>query len=201
MKKINNEVVIIQNSNSKLLNRNNFLKNNTRVNLIKQEKNIPQPIKNENKPKKMKWGEPTWFFFHTIAYKIKDEHFTTIKTELLQNIYSICKNLPCPICSEHATEYMNKINFNNIRTKNDLKMLFFNFHNEVNKKKNYPIFELEKVDEKYSKAVTINIIQNFMLHFQDKHKSPRMISNDFHRGRLVISLKEWLNNNIQYLDV
>jgi len=150
--------------------------------------------------KVMKWGEPTWFLFHTLSEKVKEETFPLIRKELLDNIYAICKNLPCPTCAEHAIQYLNGINFNAIKTKNDLKLLFFNFHNELNKKKGYPIFSYSELDDKYSKAVTISIIQHFMFFFKDKSKSIRMIANDFHRANLVVILKDWFNRNIQYFD-
>ncbi len=154
----------------------------------------------ETQPKKMKWGEPTWFLFHTLAYKVKEADFPKVRSELLGNIYNICSNLPCPICAEHAVEYMKKINFNSIQTKKQLVDLLFNFHNEVNKKKGFPLFKYEELDEKYSKAVTKNIIFNFMIHYQDKHKSIHMISNDLYRARQVIVLKEWFNKNFKYFD-
>ena len=69
----------------------------------------------------IKWGKPTWQFFHMLAHKIKPEYFKQVRIELLNTIYSICSTLPCPVCSEHAKQYMNSINFNNIQTKEDLK--------------------------------------------------------------------------------
>ena len=161
----------------------------------------PVAVALEKKDKKvMAWGEPTWFLFHTLSEKLKDEAFPLIRKELLDKIYSICKFLPCPTCADHATEYLNGINFNAIRTKTDLKQMFYNFHNEINRKKGYPIFPYSDLDDKYSKANTVAILQYFMSHFEKKSKSIRMIANDFHRSNLVLSLKEWFNQNIQYFD-
>jgi len=160
-------------------------------------------VPDENAPKKksMKWGEPTWFLFHTLAEKIKESDFQAIRTELLNNIYTICANLPCPDCAAHAKSYMDGINFNVIRTKNDLKELFYTFHNMVNSKKGFPIFPRNQLEEKYSKAKTINIIQNFMHHFSDKHASIHMMANDMHRGRIVEYLKTWFNMNIHHFEL
>ena len=85
--------------------------------------------------KKMDWGEPTWFLFHTLAEKVKEEEFQNIRVELLNIIYSICSNLPCPVCSTHAKQHLNGTNFNNIQTKQQLKDFFFHFHNIVNQRK------------------------------------------------------------------
>jgi hypothetical protein len=87
-----------------------------------------------------------------------------------------------------------------IRTKKDLINMLYGFHNEVNKKKSFPIFPYEELEQKYSSAVTKNIIFNFILHFQDKHKSVHMIANDMYRSRQVVILKEWFNNNFKYFE-
>jgi hypothetical protein len=202
-KKNNNEIIIQTNNNYNILSRiplqRRIISSKSIEPKVEGKKDV-EIVNHVNTPKKMKWGEPTWFLFHTLAYKVKDEYFRDIRVELLNNIYSICVNLPCPLCANHAREYMNKINFNSITNKEDLKSLLFHFHNEVNKKKNYSQFPYSELDDKYSKAITINIIQNFMGHFEEKNKSPNMISNDFHRKRLINTLKDWFNKNIQYFD-
>jgi hypothetical protein len=183
-----------------LLNRNVTQNNNI---IYEDNSNIQNSINNEyvvEAPKKMKWGEPTWFLFHTLAHKLKESHFDYLRLEILNIITLICNNLPCPNCASHATEYMKKINYNSIKTKEDLKKLLFQFHNEVNLRKGFVLFPYNKLDEKYSKAITIHIIQHFMIFFQDKHKSIHMIANDMHRERIAQYLKKWFNENIQYFD-
>ena len=49
------------------------------------------------------WGNNIWYLFHTIAYKIKEDEFNNIKQDLFYIVKTICQNLPCPECSEHAT--------------------------------------------------------------------------------------------------
>ena len=161
-------------------------------------KNIPP---SSNPPKKnMIWGEPTWLFFHTLAHKVKEEDFSSIRSELLQLFYGICANLPCPECASHAMSYLNNVNFQAIQTKRQLKDLFFHFHNVANEKKHIPLFKYEDLDEKYSKAITINIIQNFLFHFLNKSANHKMMANELHRSRVVLKIKEWLNNNIQHFE-
>jgi hypothetical protein len=176
-----------------IYNKNPFQNNNDQ--LARPSIEIVKP------EKKMKWGEPTWFLFHTLAEKIKDEYFQTIRLDLMNTIFTICKNLPCPDCANHATEYMKKINFASIKTKQDLKLLLFQFHNVVNQKKHFPLFSVNELDAKYSCANTINIIQNFMYYFQDKNHSIRMIANDIHRSRIAEQLKTWFNSNMQYFNL
>jgi hypothetical protein len=159
----------------------------------------PVVVPEEPKPK-MIWGAPIWFLFHTLAEKVKEDEFQIVRIELLNNIYAICVNLPCPVCSSHAKEYMDKINFSTIKTKHDLKNMLYQFHNEVNKRKGFALFPVADLDEKYSKAITVNIIQNFMIHFQDKHRSPKLIADDLQRAHIAMKLKEWFQKNIVHFD-
>jgi hypothetical protein len=165
-----------------------------------QPQNVPIVTNSQITEKKMKWGAPVWYFFHTLVEKVKDEYFLSMRTDIINNIVLICKNLPCPNCASHASDYMSKVNFSAITSKDDLKTLLFNFHNTVNQKKGYPLFTRQELDEKYSKAVTINIFNNFLIVFQDKHKSLRMIADDMYRQRLSASLKDWFMANYTKFD-
>jgi Erv1 / Alr family len=149
---------------------------------------------------KMRWGPPIWTLFHTLAEKVKPEYFPALKMSLLNTIYSICVNLPCPDCANHATQYMNSLNFNAIQTKDDLKEVLFRFHNSVNLRKNSPAFDFAELTAKYSAANTSVVIQEFMEVFTKKNYSVRMIANDFHKNRSVTQIKQWLANSLQYFD-
>ena len=155
----------------------------------------------QNNPNKIRWGPPTWFLFHTLAHKIKDEYFSKIKTEFLTNIVTICRNLPCPKCADHATEYMSKLNLSAIQTKDDLKNMLFKFHNDVNVRTGAPLFEYNDLNDKYNSAITINIIQNFFVFFKDKSFNVTAIANSMHRDRITATLMVWFQNNIQYFDL
>jgi hypothetical protein len=159
----------------------------------------PEPVDPKKKP--MKWGEPTWFLFHTLAEKIKPEYYQEIHKELLNLIYTVCSNLPCPTCAKHATQYLNAINFNTLSTKESLKMMLFRFHNEVNKRKGFVEFPIEQLSVKYSAANTVNIIHNFMPHFEDKSGSMKLIADNLHRSRVALQMRAWFNKNIGYFEL
>ena len=150
---------------------------------------------------KMKWGAPTWYLLHTLAHKVKDDQFFRIRTELINQIIIICKNLPCPKCANHATEYLSKINYGSIITKDDLKNMLFVFHNEVNIRKGVPSFSYNDLDSKYSTAVTLNMINNFFYFFQDASFNVNLITNKMHRNMVILSFKNWLQENLQYFDL
>jgi len=160
---------------------------------------LPETILSEP-AKKVKWGEPTWYLLHTLSIKVKESEFKKIRVDLLNRIYAICVNLPCPDCANHAKIYLDNINFNTIQSKEDLKMLLYSFHNDVNKRKGYPYFPYDKFDEKYSLAITNNIIQNFMFHFSDRNRSLKLLATDLHRAQLCKVLKEWFNEKINSFD-
>uniref|UniRef100_A0A6C0LAM6 thiol oxidase n=1 Tax=viral metagenome TaxID=1070528 RepID=A0A6C0LAM6_9ZZZZ len=174
-----------------------FARKNYHQTPVVQHKQVDVQAVPQNNPNKIRWGPPTWFLFHTLAHKIKDEHFYKIKSELLNNIVTICINLPCPKCAEHATQYMKKINIGAIQTKDDLKNLLFKFHNDVNVRTGASLFEYNDLNNKYNSAVTINIVQNFFVFFKDKSFNVTAIANSMHRERITNVLKEWFYKNIQ----
>jgi hypothetical protein len=152
----------------------------------------------QEKKKKIKWGEPFWNLFHVLAEKVNEETFPEIRDSLLQLIYTICVNLPCPDCAKHATNYLNTIRYDMIQTKMQLKDMLFQFHNSVNKRRQVEMFPREQLDEKYSRGLLGPIINEFLTHFQQKHKSIRMISDDFYRAKIGSRLVVWFQENMRY---
>jgi len=145
---------------------------------------------------KVKWGEPTWYLLHTLSVKIRDDQFSRFRQDLLNTIYAICVNLPCPTCAEHAKKYLDGINFNAIQTKEQLKQMLHAFHNSVNQRKGYSMFPYDQVDPKYSLAVTNNIMINFMNHFTQRNYNIKLVAQELTRNQLCNQLKKWFNENI-----
>lgn len=182
-----------------------IMTNTTKPNPVRSVK-IPQPyvatrVTPDVTKKTMRWGEPVWFFLHTLAHKIKPDSFSILRNDLLKQVYTICTNLPCPDCSVHSKNYLNGVNFNNIKTKENLKDMLFEFHNSVNKRKGFSLFAKDQLDVKYEQANFIAIINYFVTVFLDKHASPRMISDDIYRSRLTFSIREWLLANKSHFNI
>ena len=97
------------------------------------------------------WGTITWYLFHGLAEKIKDEKFNDKKEEIIGLIVKICKLLPCPECSDHAQHTLSFAKLQNIKTKEDLQKFIWSFHNIVNKRRKVQLFTFEESKEKYSK--------------------------------------------------
>jgi hypothetical protein len=170
---------------------------------MRNQKNMQLNVKVEPEPPPppkptMVWGEPIWTLFHTLAEKVSEESFVIVGKDLIDVIIKICSNLPCPNCTEHAKDYINKNKFINVNSRESLRNFLFDFHNSVNKRRGVALFEKDQLEERYSNKEIVLVIKNFMNAFKDKHFSIRMIANDFHRNRTVNSLSVWFNSNIQY---
>lgn len=147
---------------------------------------------------KMRWGKPTWHFFHTLAYKIKPEAFPLIRTQTLQIIMQICASLPCPMCSDHATNYLKKINLNAVQTKNDFIDLFFTFHNTVNERKRFRLFGKEDMQSVYENASIIDAFNEFMRYYADKQRGFRLMADNMVRAQNLHFIRGWFQSVLPY---
>ena len=153
--------------------------------------------------KVMKWGAPTWTLFHTLAQKINEKDFSRLSKELIDLIKTVCNTLPCPDCASHATEYVSRVNWNLINTKQQLIDLLWQFHNDVNKRKGYPLFNRDLLEQTYGGKNVVEVVRVFMYHYEDKHsKGPNSaIAQKYNRQRISSRLKSWFNVNIQFFSL
>jgi len=146
---------------------------------------------------RMKWGAPTWTLFHCIPEKLTQDMFIKNKDSIIRMIVTICNNLPCPSCSDHARRYMNKINFLSIKSTDDLRKMLFIFHNSVNEIKRYAEYSYDELHEKYSSLDFKHVVNEFMLHFQKKTYSQNLIAQQMYRQKQVTLIKKWFHENIE----
>jgi hypothetical protein len=150
--------------------------------------------------KKMKWGKPTWVLFHVMAEKIKPEYYAAYCGEILDIIKMICNTLPCPICANHASSHMKNITLVNIRTKQDLQNLLWEFHNIVNQRKGFPQFPFNELTPQYSALNTRSSILNFIKAHSDKTTGFRLIADNFYRSNVTKILQTWFTKHIAIFD-
>lgn len=141
------------------------------------------------------WGPPTWILFHTLAEKIHEDTFPILGSQLFFHIKKICANLPCPECSQHASAFLAKINFNGIKSKSEFKEMICFFHNTVNFRKKKPIFNPIGLD-KYKKVNTITAYNNFVAVYHTRGNM-KLLADSFQRKIVLVDFKKWLMNNIQ----
>jgi hypothetical protein len=145
------------------------------------------------------WGPCVWFLFHTLAYKAVPENFAEIKTELIQYIQRICANLPCPECTQHATEYMKQHSraLSMITTKDQLHQFLVDFHNVVNVRKQKPRFTYEQADAKYKLAKTGDVVQYFFKIYGERTNGGnlKLFVNGFQKQLLLSDFSAWIVRN------
>ena len=143
---------------------------------------------------KKEWGNATWYLFHTLSFKMKDQYFDELKNDFLNICLNICTNLPCPDCSDHAVAIMKNLNRDNIKTKKDLQLFFFDFHNSVNRRVRKPVFNEEQMFM-YHKAITNNIVFNYITIMSKNQNNIKLLSNSFHRDMTMNYFKKWITHN------
>jgi hypothetical protein len=140
------------------------------------------------------WGPPIWKLFHTLSQKIKEEKYTEIGGQLFFYIKRICRYLPCPDCSDHASTFLNKVDAPKLKTKEDLINTMFILHNIVNIRKKKQMHKTS-ILEKYK---TVNIIQAYN-EFANVYRTKgnmRLLTDTFQRQLVISDFKKWLVANL-----
>ena len=137
------------------------------------------------------WGAPTWLFIHSFIECMKEEFYKKNINNVINIIKQICVLLPCPYCADHAKKYIKTLNSKRVPTKEHMKQYLFNFHNDVNKRLNKPIFTNY---DKYKKARLNIIIQMFCDKFITPALSKRFTEN-MRRKHLKNNIIKFINNN------
>ena len=140
------------------------------------------------------WGPPTWIFLHTLVAKIKDEQFPVIGQQVIANIIQICLFLPCPECSVHAKQFWANVVTKNINNKQDLINVLFVFHNAVNKRRNVRPFRY--IDLQYYNTLKLIDTFNDFARNYNTNGNMKLLTESFHRSRLLQSLRGWLMGNL-----
>jgi len=145
------------------------------------------------------WGPPIWTFLHTLIENVRNDYFLNLKHNLFIIIQRICNFLPCPECSQHATNFLKKIDINKIKTKAEFRNLMYLFHNVVNKKKNKPMFNVNSLI-KYSFTNIVNAFINFTKVYNTKGNM-NFLMESFQRTLVVKDVRNWLYSNIKFFKI
>lgn len=149
---------------------------------------------------KQKWGNACWYLFHTMAYKLKKEYEHYVP-ELLTHIMSICNNLPCPDCSNHAMREFQKLNRQKVKTKDDLITVLWEFHNKVNKRLKKSEFTIVDHNKKYEKANIQNIYKNFLNIMFKRVGSERAMIYNMSRRNALIKFDKFILSHTHIFDI
>ena len=142
------------------------------------------------------WGPPCWSIMHILASRIKEEDFENKKESLWFIINQICNNLPCPECRQHAVSLMRQTKKENIlKSKDNLEIFLFDFHNLVNKKKGLRLFTKEEYNLKYKKSNIKEVVINFINIFNASSRNNNLMMESFHRQNFIQKFIVWINGN------
>jgi len=143
---------------------------------------------------KKEWGHIIWYFFHTLAYKLKDTE-STHANYLLEIFISICHTLPCPYCRTDAVDLLKKANTSIVKTKPDLIRFMWQFHNIVNKKLGKRYMTFEKHNVIYENASTIDAINTYIGMLNQSSMSHFAISDARTKQQHKIKMRNYLIEN------
>jgi len=141
------------------------------------------------------WGPPIWIFLHTLAEKIDDAQFTIISPSLFGYLRRIMTLLPCPDCANHAIQFLNQVNFANIKTRTDFANILCIFHNVVNRRKRKPNFDRNTLTETYANQNLVTSYNNFISVFHTG-RNFKLLADSMQRKLLVKDFRAWLGNQL-----
>lgn len=142
------------------------------------------------------WGPATWEMIHCLVLKTNDIDNVNNIESIKNIISSICSNLPCPICSTHATSYLKTNFFSQINNIVNLRMFIFNFHNKVNQRLKKNGLDYSAHISKYNEIKLINVVNNF-IKIYNTNSGVTMILYSFHKKQLIQQIKSYFINNIK----
>jgi len=145
----------------------------------------------------MHWGTITWIFFHTMAEKIKEDKFDAGRSFLLNTIVSLCHNLPCPDCRQHAIKTLQIHPIGVVTTKEQLKSYLLSFHNSVNLMKRKKTYDSAILD-KYKTASLRKAYSILTATFQTS--SNRLMLDQMARKQMFVELTKNMNRNAHLFD-
>jgi hypothetical protein len=140
----------------------------------------------------MKWGEITWITLHTISMVIPEQQYGSIKNELMFHTKRLCNNLPCPDCTQHATDFMR--NMKVPTTLLEYQRLIHFFHNTVNARLGKPVVSFEYLDT-YKKFNLTLVFHSFMKILKNQPYNPRLSMNKMGTANCLHAFHVFLGKN------
>ena len=177
-------------NNNKQNNAPNNIENNRQIELNK--KLLEESIK-----VRRFWGAPAWIFFHCLSEKIDEKYYLENYITVFKLIKEIFNCIPCPMCRNHAIKKVdihNNFKITDIDTKEKLKMFFFSFHNEVNKRVGVDICSIRILDEYKDYNMEI-VYKNFLKFFFKSYYSGTGLNRSHIRNSTKINIKKYFNKN------
>ena len=144
------------------------------------------------------WGVSVWILLHTKFHKINPSFYIENKLTLIQIVKNLCNNLPCSDCRTHANNHMKLLKPEHVNTKENMKQFLFQFHNDVNKRKNKPIFKNFSIYDSYNMK---HAIARFVTQYVQRRYSSLQFIDTYHRNVTNKYILEYLKKHeTQFID-
>ena len=140
------------------------------------------------------WGPPVWLFFHTFSVNISDYGYSKVGMQFFSYITRICRMLPCPECSEHATKHISGVHIASLKTKTDMANMLYAFHNMVNARKRLPLFIHSNLSW-YENVSIVHAFNSFAYAFTIP--TQRLMNENLHRKLLVNQMNQFITDAIR----
>ena len=101
-----------------------------------------------------RWGPHFWKVLHLLAFSYHPAHFEGAATKFTSTVKQICYNLPCPSCSLHAMQYIERYPIK-VGSRLEAVTWMNNFHNNVNQRLNKKVFTLQQSLESIQRMMEI----------------------------------------------
>jgi hypothetical protein len=138
------------------------------------------------------WGPAVWTLFHTLAEKLNPNAYNQVIPSLFGMIVQICKVLPCPDCSNHASIFLAKIKLSDYKTKDEFKNMLYLFHNYVNAKKRKSLYNYANMNV-YKNMNLGLVIKNFIAKYNTKGNM-KLLTESFQRSFVIKNFISWFNS-------
>ena len=182
--------------NTKYKNVRMNTQNNNRNNNINRNRNNNQVqiINKQILKVRGRWGTPCWIFFHTLAEHIREEYYNNKYVDCLKIINRIISVIPCPVCKNHAINKMKNIKVSDLNTKNKLKIFFYEFHNEINKRNGQKVENISILDN-YKLYNMKTVYLNFLNIFFKSYYAGSSLGLSHIRNNSKREIKKYFNDN------
>ena len=145
------------------------------------------------------WGPITWKFLHTIIAKLRPEDFKEQRSNLIQLIKNVCETLPCPECKAHAIQNIRNARLDIITSKDGLVDFIYEFHNLVNKQTRKQQYTKD-ILETYKVLDTAKVVNEFAYVYSTISTNSKLMTDNFHRSRFLVWLRQYLIENGKCFD-
>jgi len=140
------------------------------------------------------WGPAVWRLFHTLSERINENAYSVLAPQLFNFIVRICKFLPCPECSNDASNFLAKIKISDMKNKTEFKNTFYLFHNWVNAKKRKPLYNYSNMGI-YNQYRLVDVVNNFIANYHTKGNM-KLLTESFQRKLIISDFKRWFTYSI-----